>query len=195
MGKFLLGASVMSWLDVVKSSASVDYDAKLDGRFKNGNYERSAENAGDAIEVSLSIGDGGRGSAKLVLPGDTISDVVEVLENWDPEVVNPENLTPAQIVKRTLRAEYADLPVDAPEGTKPELSAVVFRTSLAKHTREIRIPAEHFPGFIAFLGETFDTDTIERAVVHYRGEVAKAEAAEKARQEKKASQQSPAQAK
>lgn len=172
-----LTAVALSWLDRVKSEADFGYDPKLDPRTE-GVYDNTPANAGGAVVLALSIGDGGRGSAVLKLPGDHIESVVDVLDNWDPEVVNPENLTPAQIVKRTLRAEYADLPKDAPEGTKPEIVAVIFRTSLAKHTREIKIPFSEFDGFRDYLAGAGKTETLAQTVAHWRDVIAEAEKAE-----------------
>lgn len=189
MAKFSIGASKMSWLALVTGSTGVDYDPKLDPRNPDGSYKLAPEDAARAIVVTQSIGDGGRGSAKLSLSGDAIPDVLGVLENWDPNVAAPETLTTAEIVERTLRQEFAELPKDAPEGTEPEVVAICFKVSLAPHTRELRIPVEHFEGFCAFLRDTFvdnDEDKLTEAVEHYRGEIAKIEAAERVKAEKAA---------
>lgn len=185
--KFNLGSvGALPWLAIVTGSTSVEYDAKLDTR-TGGEYDRDPEEAGGAVLITQSIGDGGRGSAKLSLPGDSLPDVLDILDNWDPNVESTETLTTAEIVERTLRMEYAEVPDKAPEGTKPVAVAVCFKTSLAPHTRELRIPVADFQGFVGFLREKFVDDngeTIVRAVNHYRAEVAKSEAADKAKADK-----------
>ncbi len=187
--KFNLGGSAVSWLALVTGSTAVDYDPKLDPRNPDGSYKLESEDAARSIVITQSIGDGGRGSAKLVLSGDSIPGVLDILENWDPDVAAPETLTVAEIVERTLRQEYADLPKDAPEGTVPTVAAICFKVSLAPHTRELRIPVEHFEGFCAYLRETFvdnDEDKLTEAVEHYRAEITKIEAAEKVKADKAA---------
>jgi len=170
--------AALSWMARVEQEADFGYDVKADDRNTDGSYVDEPGDSAKSVVLSLSIGDGGRGSAVLKLTGDSIPDVVDVLDSWDPEVVNPENLTPAQIVQRTLRAEYADLPKDAPEGTKPEIAFVCFRPSLAKHTREIKVPFGEFESFKTFLANAGASSTLAQTVTYWRSVVAENEKAE-----------------
>lgn len=176
MGKFSLLATVVPWVDVVKSSASIDYDAKADPiDAETGKHRLDPYDGVDALQISLSVGDGGRGSSRFEVTGQEIGDVIDILANYNPEEVVEENLSPAQIARRTLSREDDENWGKVSEGK----GVVSFQLSLAKHTRSIRVPWEHWKGFVNMLDDTFSDETINKALNHYRGEVLRMQEAEK----------------
>lgn len=178
---FNLVATTIPWVEVIKNGAKVEYDTELDPTTEDGGYEFEPDEteAHGALSILLSIGDGGRGSAKMNVTGSEISEVADVLRNWDPEDENPEKLSAAQIVQRTLSLDDDDEFGKVSEGK----GVVTFRTSLAKHTRTIRVPRVEFGNFIGMIDETFGPLTLASAVTHYRTEVAKLNEAERKRAE------------
>ena len=179
MGKFIVGKSIKSWVQGVMDTIKVEFDPKLDPG-------ESIANGRAAVSIELSVGDGGKGSAKFRSPGDEICDALSFLNEWDPTApVAVESLTVEEIIKRTITAEDDDdYGKWSDEGGLG--GVVTFRTSLEKHSRTIKVPRRYWREFVANLSDTFDLDTVDAAVVHYREEVRKLEesarkAAEKAK--------------
>jgi hypothetical protein len=88
----------------------------------------------DSIAVSFSVGTG-RGSAKVEVDSTDLSTVREYLAGWEPE--DTSALSPLECIQRTIERDS--------DGN------VTFKTSLAKNSRSVKIPADSWADFLGYL--------------------------------------------
>jgi hypothetical protein len=119
-----------------------------------------------AVRWETSTGTG-RGSSKLVIPGDQAADIAEALAAFDPEAVEEEasfvDLPVADCIRRTIGVEETE------SGTR----VVTFRTSVAKNARTIRVPASEWSGFVGVARDI--SGFVDDGVESYRTAVAESE--------------------
>lgn len=113
----------------------------------------------EAIDISFSVGTGGKGNSRLDLRGDQVGSVVEKLLAFDPSASESTDLPddPALAVERTICVEEV----------KDSENVVSFKLSLKPNTRAIRVPVSEWPAFLAFMGEV--DQWTDLAVSHYQG--------------------------
>jgi hypothetical protein len=135
------------------------YDPKADG---GGPVE--AGRAAVSWETSTGVG---RGSSRLMIPGDQAADIAAALGDFDPDAVVEEatfqDLPVAECIRRTITVEE----------TEAGARVVTFRTSVAKNARTIRVPAAEWAGFVNMASDI--SGFVDEGVETYRATVAEAE--------------------
>jgi hypothetical protein len=103
----------------------------------------------DHIDVAFSVGSG-RGSAKVELTAESLPTVREYLADWEPEDLSA--LSPLECIQRTINRD--------------DDGNVTFKTSLAKNSRSVKIPAASWDDFLGYLTDL--EGHVEGAVEHYK---------------------------
>ena len=171
----------VSWIALLTAATKNSYDPKLDPQateddVSNREAERlSASQDGfapDVIDATwpvLAVGDyltdgraafgyetsagNGKGSTLVKLPATDLDSISEALDGIDIDR-DIATLSPAECIRRTATREGSE---------------VVFKLSLAKHSRQVAVPVAEWPDFLSYVAKL--ADSCPNAVAHYRNAV------------------------
>ena len=124
MGKILKGVG----FDLGRASFIDSFIASIETSFEVDQVEWDENGSADVVpslsnlKIAGSIGVG-RGSSTIEVRASEIPDIMDVMDSFDPD----RELTVSEIIARTIHYDS-------------ETDSVVFKTSLAKHSREARVP-------------------------------------------------------
>lgn len=153
-------STVDALIDQVKAGGAIRLNGS-DTREGAGKETLDAVRRGDlsAVNFSVSVGNG-RGSTRLDLTGDHVGPVRAALRAWDP-AEDLSELPPEECVRRTISSDGEE---------------VTFKLSLAKNSRNVRIPVDEWPAFLDFMDSVGEWTSA--ALEHFRANLADAESGE-----------------